>query len=84
MPSRKRSGFLSGVPEPLAGALTLVLVSQITAALPYLLAFAAGAMFAVVVKELVPASVSGAHPYAGTLGAAAVFAVMMVLDVALG
>ena len=77
-------GFLSGVPEPLAGALTLVLVSQITAALPYLLAFAAGAMFAVVVKELVPASVSGAHPYAGTLGAAAGFAVMMVLDVALG
>lgn len=51
-------GFLSGVPEPLAGALTLVLVSQITAALPYLAAFAAGAMFAVVVKELVPASVS--------------------------
>ena len=77
-------GFLSGVPEPLAGALTLVLVSQITAALPYLLAFAAGAMFAVVVKELVPASASGAHPYAGTLGAAAGFAVMMVLDVALG
>lgn len=77
-------GVMSGVPEPVAGALTLLLVSQITVILPYLLAFAAGAMFAVVVKELVPESVSDGHPYIGTLSAAAGFAVMMVLDVAFG
>lgn len=77
-------GVMSGVPEPFAGALTLLLVSQITAVLPYLLAFAAGAMFAVVVKELIPESSDESHPYTGTLSAAAGFAVMMVLDVALG
>ena len=52
--------------------------------LPYALAFAAGAMIFVVVEEVVPESQTGGHPDVATSGAIAGFAVMMVLDVALG
>ncbi len=53
-------------------------------ALPYLLAFAAGAMIYVVVEELIPETQSGAHSNLGTMGFAAGFVMMMVLDVVLG
>lgn len=77
-------GVLSGVVE-LAGALiTVLLAERVVAVLPYLLSFAAGAMIYVVVEELIPESQNGAHSNLGTVGAALGFALMMVLDVALG
>ena len=77
-------GVLSGVVEPIGGVVTLLLASQIKAALPYLLSFAAGAMFYVVFEELIPEYREDDQPYLGTIGAAAGFALMMALDVALG
>lgn len=77
-------GILSGIVEPIAGGITVLLASYITPALPYLLAFAAGAMIYVVVEELVPESAEGEHSNIGTIGFALGFVLMMILDVALG
>ena len=77
-------GVLSGVVEPLGALVTILLSSFITPVLPYLLAFAAGAMLYVVVEELIPEASQGEHSNLGTLGFAAGFVLMMVLDVALG
>lgn len=77
-------GMLSGVVEPLAALVTLLLAGSITPYIPYTLAFAAGAMVYVVVEELIPESAQGAHSNLGTVGFAAGFVLMMVLDVALG
>ena len=77
-------GVLSGIVEPIGALLTILLAQQLTPILPYLLAFAAGAMIYVVVEELIPESQNGAHSNLGTIGAAIGFALMMVLDVALG
>lgn len=77
-------GVLSGIVEPIAGGITVLLASYITPALPYLLAFAAGAMIYVVVEELVPESAEGEHSNIGTIGFALGFVLMMILDVALG
>lgn len=77
-------GMLSGVVEPVAAVLTIVLASLIEPVLPYLLAFAAGAMIYVVVEELIPEASEGEHSNIGTIGFAVGFVVMMMLDVALG
>lgn len=77
-------GLLSGVVEPVGALLTILLASQIAPALPYLLAFAAGAMLYVVVEELIPEASQGDHSNLGTIGFAVGFALMMILDVALG
>ena len=77
-------GALSGVVEPLGGALVLMLATSILGIMPYMLAFAAGAMLYVVVEELVPAYSQGKHSNIGTIGFALGFALMMVLDVVLG
>ncbi|MEY8508082.1 ZIP family metal transporter [Lachnospiraceae bacterium 42-17] len=77
-------GTLSGIVEPIAGGITVLLAAYITPVLPYLLAFAAGAMIYVVVEELVPESAEGGHSNIGTIGFAAGFVLMMILDVALG
>jgi len=77
-------GFLSGVVEPVGALLTIALTSLITPVLPYILAFAAGAMIYVVVEELIPEAQSGAHSNIGTIGVALGFALMMMLEVALG
>lgn len=77
-------GVLSGVVEPIGGFFTVLLTAQITPLLPYLLSFAAGAMFYVVVEELIPESQNGEHSNIGTIGASVGFVLMMVLDVALG
>ncbi|MDO4572571.1 MAG: ZIP family metal transporter [Clostridia bacterium] len=85
--SKKRAflyGLLSGVVEPVGALLTILLTSLITPALPYILSFAAGAMIYVVVEELIPEAQAGEHSNAGTIGAALGFALMMLLDVALG
>lgn len=77
-------GIISGIVEPIGGFLTILLASQITILLPYLLSFAAGAMIYVVVEELIPESQNGKHSNIGTIGVAIGFALMMILDVALG
>src|SRR5574344_2991690 len=77
-------GTLSGVVEPIFGLITIALISFVTPILPYLLAFAAGAMIYVVVEELIPESQSGSHSNISTIGVAIGFTLMMVLDVALG
>ncbi len=60
------------------------LVWTITPLLPYALSFAAGAMIFVVVEELIPESQTGDETDFSTIGAMLGFAVMMLLDVALG
>ncbi len=77
-------GALSGIVEPLGGALVLLLATAVLGIMPYMLAFAAGAMLYVVVEELVPEYSQGAHSNIGTVGFALGFALMMVLDVVLG
>lgn len=77
-------GVASGVVEPLAAIITIFLIDVLHPVLPYLLAFAAGAMIYVVVEELIPESQSGKHSNIGTIGVAIGFALMMMLDVALG
>lgn len=70
----------SGAVEPVFGVLAALLAGSVTALMPWLLAFAAGAMMYVVVEEMIPEASSRC----GTLGAMFGFLVMMVLDVALG
>lgn len=77
-------GVLSGAVEPLFGAMTLLLAALVVPAMPYLLAFAAGAMLYVVVQELLPEINRGTDSPAGVLFFAAGFTLMMALDVALG
>ena len=77
-------GVLSGAVEPVGAIITLLLTSHILPLLPYFLSFAAGAMMYVVIEELIPECQSGEHSNLGTIGAALGFALMMVLDVALG
>ena len=77
-------GALSGIVEPIAAIITILLANTIIPVLPYLLAFAAGAMIYVVVEELIPESQAGAHSNIGTIGVAIGFVIMMILDVALG
>ena len=64
--------------------MTILLTGVITPVLPYLLAFAAGAMIYVVVEELIPESAEGDHSNIGTMAFALGFVLMMILDVALG
>ena len=85
--SRWRSfmlGTLSGVVEPIGAVAVIMLATFLTPALPYLLAFAAGAMFYVVVEELIPEASSGQHSNLSTIGFAIGFVLMMVLDVVMG
>lgn len=77
-------GAMSGIVEPIAGGLTILLARYVEPVLPYLLAFAAGAMLYVVVEELIPEASEGEHSNIGTIGFAVGFVLMMVLDVALG
>lgn len=77
-------GVLSGIVEPIAGLITILLTSAISSVLPYFLSFAAGAMIYVVAEELIPDSQNGKHSDLGTIGLAIGFVIMMILDVALG
>jgi ZIP family zinc transporter len=85
--SRWRSfviGSLSGAVEPLGALAVLLLASAVVPVLPYMLAFAAGAMFYVVVEELIPEASVGQHTNVSTIGFAVGFVLMMVLDVVMG
>jgi ZIP family zinc transporter len=77
-------GVLSGAVEPIGALITLLLANIVTPILPYMLAFAAGAMLYVVVEELIPEASEGEHSNVGTIAFAIGFALMMVLDVTLG
>ena len=77
-------GVASGAVEPLGAVLTILLAAFVVPALPYLLAFAAGAMLYVVVEELIPEMSEGEHSNIGTIFFALGFTLMMMLDVALG
>lgn len=77
-------GVLSGIVEPAGAFLMILFASSLIPFLPYFLSFAAGAMIYVVIEELIPEASQGAHSDVGTLGFAAGFVIMMILDVALG
>lgn len=77
-------GALSGIVEPIGGFITILLTALVVPMLPYVLSFAAGAMIYVVVEELIPESQVGEHSNLGTIGFGLGFAIMMILDVALG
>lgn len=77
-------GVLSGVVEPVAAFITVLLTNIVVPILPYLLTFAAGAMIFVVVEELVPEIYEGKKSMLGVIGVIFGFIVMMVLDVVLG
>lgn len=77
-------GALSGVVEPLGGLAVVLMAAFIMPVLPYMLAFAAGAMMYVVIEELIPEASAGKHSNLSTVGFAAGFVLMMVLDVVMG
>lgn len=77
-------GSLSGAVEPVGAVAVLLLASLLMPVLPYMLAFAAGAMFYVVVEELIPEASNGQHSNLSTIGFAIGFVLMMVLDVVMG
>ncbi|MCR5786760.1 MAG: ZIP family metal transporter [Acholeplasmatales bacterium] len=77
-------GVFSGVVEPIAAIVAILLTSITQSVLPYALAFAAGAMIYVVSDELLPEAQSGDKSMLPTLGVAIGFVIMMVLDIALG
>ena len=76
-------GALSGIVEPIASILTMLLIGLISPALPYLLAFAAGAMMYVVIEELIPEAQAEPHSNIPTIGFTVGFVLMMILDYAL-
>lgn len=77
-------GALSGIVEPLAGVIGVLVAGSIASIIPWFLAFAAGAMIYVVVEELIPEANLGEHSHTGTASVMLGFLLMMVLDVALG
>ena len=77
-------GMLSGIVEPISAVIGALLVAKIRMFLPFLLAFAAGAMIYVVVEELIPESQSNERKDVMALFTLIGFVIMMVLDVALG
>lgn len=77
-------GQLSGFVEPIAGVFGAILVLRIRFLLPYLLAFAAGAMIYVVIEELIPESQTNKKKDLMAISSLLGFTLMMVLDIALG
>ena len=77
-------GFFSGVVEPIAAGIAILLTYFVSAILPFVLSFAAGAMIYVVVEELIPEANEGKHSNLATIGLSIGFVIMMILDIALG
>jgi ZIP family zinc transporter len=85
--SRRRSFFfgqLSGLAEPIAAVFGALAVSLMQSMLPYALGFAAGAMIYIVIEEIIPSAQRCQNSDLATIGAMVGFAVMMVMEVALG
>lgn len=77
-------GMLSGLVEPIAAIVTIMVAEFVVPTLPYMLGFAAGAMIYVVVEELIPEMSEGEHSHLGTFMFMFGFTVMMMMDVVLG
>ena len=77
-------GVLSGVVEPIAAIITILLINFVVPIMPYLLSFAAGAMIYVVIEELVPEMHYNKNSCLGIIGVGIGFSLMMILDIALG
>ena len=77
-------GALSGAVEPIGSVLIILASSLFIPLLPFLLSFAAGAMFYVSIEELIPELSEGEHSNIGTICFAAGFVIMMILDIVLG
>lgn len=77
-------GTLSGIVEPIFALITILLINLVTPILPYLLAFAAGAMIYVVIEELIPDARKCDKHKLTVIGSSLGFVIMMILDVALG
>ncbi|MHB8806633.1 MAG: ZIP family metal transporter [Anaerolineaceae bacterium] len=77
-------GQLSAIVEPIGAVLGAAAVVTMRHVMPYALSFAAGAMIYVVIEELIPEAQQGENTDISTWGAMIGFAVMMILDVALG
>ncbi|HEY8396007.1 MAG TPA: ZIP family metal transporter [Bacilli bacterium] len=77
-------GALSGIVEPIAAIIGIMLATWLPAIMPWFLAFAAGAMIYVVSEELIPEAQLDSHSNIGTIAVMVGFALMMLLDVALG
>jgi len=75
-------GQLSGILEPIASVIGATAVILTKSILPYTLAFAAGAMFFIVVEEIIPESQRGGNAALATMGTIVGFVAMMILDVA--
>ncbi len=73
-------GTFSGAVEPVGALLVILASSFVLPVMPYLLSFAAGAMFYVVVEELIPEMSEGEHSNVGTVSFAIGFVLMMSLD----
>lgn len=85
--SKKKSfltGVISGIVEPIASLITIILINIVVPLLPYLLAFAAGAMIYVVIEELIPEMHSGNKSFLGIISVIVGFSIMMILDITLG
>jgi ZIP family zinc transporter len=76
--------FATGLVEPPAALLGYAIAESASAILPVALSFAGGAMVYVVVDEMLPESRENGHEREATGGVVVGFAVMMVLDNALG
>ena len=77
-------GSMSGAVEPLGAILVIALSAYLLPFMPYMLAFAAGAMMYVLIEELIPEANQPPHSNMSTIGFAIGFLLMMVLDVTLG
>jgi len=75
---------LTGLVEPLGGALGAGVVTLSEPLLPWGLAFAAGAMLYVISHEIIPETHRSGHQNKATLGLAVGLVVMLFLDVWLG
>lgn len=78
------TGVMSGIVEPIASLITIALINVVVPLLPYLLAFAAGAMIYVVIEELVPEMHCGNKSAWGIVSVIIGFSIMMILDITLG
>ncbi len=77
-------GFFSGIVEPLAAGLRLLLAFAISEVMPWAMAFAGGCMIYVIAEEMIPEFTKDSVHHFGVWSFILGFAGMLCLDVALG